>query len=309
MPRTLNDLLAEKRVILYDGATGTMLQQFGLPARQAPESWVLDNPAFVYTVAEAYVNAGSDIILTCTFGGTAARLADAELEAQAFEINQTAAQLAKEAARDRALVAGSIGPLGKLQLKIGGMTFAEAVDQFAAQAHALVLGGVDLFQVESFSDLDEIRAAIEGVRQVSTLPIFATMSFDTQGKTLLGITPTGAAKELWRLSVTAIGANCGSGPWDMAGILREMHAAAPNAMLIAKPNAGLPEMREGKATYSVDAARFATFARDWVRAGARIVGGCCGSTPKYIEALREQILGKRKDQEGFRDRPGLDFLQ
>lgn len=293
MARSLNDLLAEKRVILYDGATGTLLQQFGLPSRQAPESWVLENAAFVYAAAEAYVNAGSDIILTCTFGGTAARLQDAGLEAKAFEINQTAAQLAKEAARGRALVAGSIGPLGKLQLKLGGMTHAEAIDQFASQAHALALGGVDLFQVESFSDLQEIQAAIEGVRQVSALPIFATMSFDTQGKTLLGITPTGAVNELLRLGAFAVGANCGSGPWDMAGILREMHSAAPTAMLIAKPNAGLPEIRKGKATYSIDAARFATFARDWVRAGARIVGGCCGSTPKYIEALKEQITGKR----------------
>ncbi len=221
MPRTLAGLLAQNHLVVYDGATGTLLQQFGLPMHRAPESWVLDEPAYVFTAAEAYVNAGSDIILTCTFGGTAARLQNGGLESQAYEINERAAQLAKEAARGRALVAGSIGPLGRLQLSIGGMTYAEAVDQFAAQAHALALGGVDLFQIESMSDLQETQAAIEGVRQVSNLPVFATMSFDTQGKTLLGITPTVAAKELERLGVNAIGANCGHGPWDVAGIMRE----------------------------------------------------------------------------------------
>ncbi len=292
MPNKFEELLAQNRIIIQDGATGTFLQQLGLPLHQAPETWVLENPAMIYTAAEAYVNAGADMILTCTFGGTEARLREAGLEAQMLEINQRAAQLAQEASRGRALVAGSIGPLGRMQLTLGGMSYAEAVDQFAAQAHALSLGGVDLFQIESFSDLQEIQAAIEGVRQVSSLPIIASMSFDTQGKTLLGITPMLAAKELARLGVNAIGANCGKGPWEVAGILREMHAAAPGTLLLAKPNAGVPQIVDGVPTYPVDPARFALFARDWVRAGARIIGACCGSTPKHIEALRAQLLGK-----------------
>lgn len=292
MPNKFEELLAQNRIIIHDGATGTFLQQLGLPLHQVPETWVLENPAMIYTAAEAYVNAGADMILTCTFGGTEARLREAGLEAQMLEINQRAAQLAQEASRGRALVAGSIGPLGRMQLTLGGMSYAEAVDQFAAQAHALSLGGVDLFQIESFSDLQEIQAAIEGVRQVSSLPIIASMSFDTQGKTLLGITPMLAAKELARLGVNAIGANCGKGPWEVAGILREMHAAAPGTLLLAKPNAGVPQIVDGVPTYPVDPARFALFARDWVRAGARIIGACCGSTPKHIEALRAQLLGK-----------------
>lgn len=292
MPNKFEALLAQNRIIIHDGATGTLLQQLGLPLHQAPETWVLENPAMVYTAAESYVNAGADIILTCTFGGTETRLREAGLGAQMLEINQRAAQLAQEASRGRALVAGSIGPLGRMQLTLGGMSYAEAVDQFAAQAHALSLGGVDLFQIESFSDLQEIQAAIEGVRQVSPLPIFASMSFDTQGKTLLGITPMLAAKELARLGVNVIGANCGKGPWDVASIIREMRAAAPGAILLAKPNAGVPQIVGGVPTYPIDPARFALFARDWVRAGARIIGACCGSTPKHIEALRAQLLGK-----------------
>jgi methionine synthase I (cobalamin-dependent) len=292
MPPSLKELFAQNRVLVLDGATGTLLQRFGLPLRQAPESWVVENPAMVYAAAEAYVNAGADIILTCTFGGTAARLSEAGLDAQAFEINQRAAQLAKEAAQGHALVAGSIGPLGRLQLVLGGMTYAEAVDQFAAQAQALAMGGVDLFEVESFSDLQEIQAALEGVRQVSALPIFATMSFDTNGKTLVGITPTLAAKELHRLGATALGANCGHGPWDVAGIVHEMHAAEPGAIIIAKPNAGLPEVTAGTPVYPVEPARFALLARDWVRAGARMIGGCCGSTPQHISALRAEISGR-----------------
>jgi len=293
MPPTFDNLFDHHRLVLLDGATGTLLQEFGLQLSQSPESWVLENPVAVYTVAEAYVNAGSDIILTCTFGGTTARLQDSQLSDRAFEINQSAAKLARDASHGRALVAGSIGPLGRLQLVLGGMNYTEAVDQFAAQAQALVMGGVDLFEIESFSDLQEIQAAIEGVRQVSKLPIFATMSFDSQGKTLTGIAPYAAAKTLAGLDVTAIGANCGRGPWDMAGIIREMAEAVPGMLLIAKPNAGLPELVDGKPSYPVEPAKFAQLARDWIRAGARIVGGCCGSTPKHIEAIRAEIRGKK----------------
>lgn len=289
----LENLFANNRIVVLDGGTGTMLQQLGLPLSQSPESWVLENPAMVFTAAEAYVNAGSDIILTCTFGGTATRLQHARLDQRAFEINQRAAELARQAAHGRALVAGSIGPLGRLELVLGGMTYPEAVDQFAAQAQALVIGGVDLFEVESFSDLQEIQAAIEGVRQVSQLPILATMSFETHGKTLTGITPTAAAKVLANLDVTAIGANCGNGPWDMASIINEMHRAVANAILIAKPNAGLPQVVGGTPTYPVEPAKFALLARDWIRAGARIVGGCCGSTPKHIQAVRQEVSGKK----------------
>ncbi len=291
----LQDLLTQRRPILADGATGTFLQQLGLPLGTAPEVWVLEQPALVFAAAEAYVNAGAQIILTCTFGATAARLQEAGLAARAKEINQRAVQLAREAARGRALVAGSIGPLGRLQLALGMVTYAEAVSQFAEQASALAEGGVDLLQIESMSDLREMQAAIQGVRGVTPLPIFATLSFDTNGKTLLGVTPAQAARELAQLDVAAMGANCGHGPWDVAAILREMREAAASATLIAKPNAGVPMLQAGKPVYPVPPMHYATLARDWVRAGAKIIGGCCGTTPEYIAAMR-QSLGGEKDQ-------------
>lgn len=289
MAKTLAELLAQRTPILYDGATGTFLQEMGLPMRRAPESWVLDQPANVFAAASAYVNAGAQIILTCTFGGTALRLLEAGLDAHAYEINHRAAQLAKQAAEGRALVAGSIGPIGLLSLSLGALTHTEAVGQFADQARALAEGGVDLLSIESMSDLAEMLAAIEGARRGADLPIFATMSFDTNGKTLTGITPTLAARELMNARVAAFGANCGRGPEDVAAILQEMRSAARDAVLIAKPNAGIPEIRAGKAVYNVPPARFAMFARDWARAGARIIGGCCGTTPQYVAAIREAL--------------------
>ena len=289
MALTLSDLLNRSKPILYDGATGTFLQKLGLPADTPPENWVLNNAAMVFSAAEAYVNAGAQMILTCTFGGTAFRLREAGLELEAYAINRRAAQLAKEAARGRALVVGDIGPLGYLALSLGTLSYADAVRQFTAQAQALSDGGVDLFQIETMSDLKEMQAAIQGVRQASPLPIFVSLSFDTRGKTMLGIAPAQAALELAQWHVDAIGANCGNGPWETAGIVREMHLAAPETPLIAKPNAGLPESRAAQRVYPVDPSRFALFARDWVRAGAKIIGGCCGTTPEYITAIREEL--------------------
>lgn len=286
---TLRELLNQARPIIYDGATGTFLRKLGLPRGTAPESWVLDNAAMIFAAAEAYVNAGSQMILTCTFGGTEFRLREAGLGSQAYEINRRAAHLAKEAARDRALIVGDIGPLGYLALSWGTLSYTDAVAQFTAQAHALAEGGVDLFHIETMSDMKEVQAAIQGVRQASALPIFVTLSFDTQGKTLTGLTPAQAAQELIRWHVDAIGANCGSGPWEMAGILREMRRVASETPLIAKPNAGLPEHRANEIVYPVDPARFALLAREWVRTDAKIIGGCCGTTPEHIAALRAEI--------------------
>jgi 5-methyltetrahydrofolate--homocysteine methyltransferase len=289
MPQTLGQLLAQSHTVIYDGATGTFLQKLGLPIGTAPETWVLNNAALVFSAAEAYVNAGAQMLLTCTFGGTAFRLRDAGLQARAHEINLRAAQLAKQAARGRALVVGNIGPLGYLALSLGALSYADAVNQFTAQAGALVEGGVDLFHIETMSDLGEMQAAIHGVRQVSPLPILVTLSFDSQGKTLTGVLPAQAARELTRWQVDALGANCGSGPWDMTNLLREMHEAAPGIPLIAKPNAGAPEIRVGQHVYPVEPAHFALLAREWVRAGARIIGGCCGTTPEYIAAISMEL--------------------
>lgn len=291
MPVTFEQLFAQNRPILYDGATGTWLRRLGLPRGVAPERWVRDNAGMVFAAAEAYVNAGAQMILTCTFGGTAFRLRDAGLERYAYDINRQAAQIAKQAARGRALVVGDIGPLGYLPITLGVISYNEAVDHFADQARALAEGGVDLFHIETVNDFKELRAAMTGIRNVSSLPILVTWSFSEQGKTLTGITPAQAARETMNLDVAAIGANCGNGPWDVTSILREMRRVAPDLPLIAKPNAGIPEQRGADLVYPVDAARFALFARDWVRAGAKIIGGCCGTTPEYIAAISAELGG------------------
>ncbi len=289
MSPTFEQLLAQNRPILYDGGTGTFLRQLGLPRGVAPERWVLDNAGMVFAAAEAYVNAGAQMILTCTFGGTAFRLRDVGLERRVYDVNRLAAQIARQAARDRALVVGDIGPLGYLPVTLGAISYNDAVNQFAEQAHALADGGVNLFHIETMNDFKEVRAAIAGIRQVSALPILVTWSFSEQGKTLTGITPAQAARELAGLNIAAIGANCGNGPWEITNILREMQRVAPTLPLIAKPNAGTPEHRGANPIYPVDAARFALLARDWIRAGVKIIGGCCGTTPEYIAALNTEL--------------------
>lgn len=289
MSPTLDQLLTQNRPIVYDGATGAFLRKLGLPRGVPPERWVLDNAAMIFAAAETYVNAGAQMILTCTFGGTAFRLRDAGLQTHAYDINRQAVQIAKQAARERALVVGDIGPLGYLAVTLGAISYIDAVSEFAAQAQALADGGVDCFHLETMSDLKEVRAALQGIRQVSALPIFVTFSFDEQGKTLTGITPAQAAQELARWNVTAIGANCGNGPWEIPNVLREMRRVVPHIPLIAKPNAGLPEYRGAEIVYPVDSARFALLARDWIRADAKIIGGCCGTTPEYIAAINAEL--------------------
>ncbi|CAG0942490.1 methylenetetrahydrofolate reductase (NADPH),mmuM, BHMT2; homocysteine S-methyltransferase [Anaerolineae bacterium] len=292
MRPTIQELLAQRKPILYDGATITYLQSMGLPLNTPAETWVLDNAVNVYAAAQAYVNAGSQIILTCTFGGTAFALRAAGLEARADEVNRRAAELARQAAQDRALVAGSIGPLGNFALAMGSLTYIQAVNDYSDQARSLVEGGVDLIQIETMGDLQETRAAVEGVRRVTDLPIFATMSFDTEGRTALGVPPDIAAQFLLDLHVDAIGANCGRGPEVLASILREMRHADTKIPLIAKPNTGNPEMRTGGVSHPIDPGRFAIHAREWIRATAKIIGGCCGTTPEHIAAVKAVMGGQ-----------------
>ncbi len=291
MRPTIQDLLAQRKTIVYDGATTTMLRTMGLGPSTAPESWVMDNGVQVFAVAQSYVNAGAQIIMTCTFGGTEFALRAAHVTTPMAELNHRAAELARQAAGDTALVAGSIGPLGSLALQMQTLTYGEAVRQYEDQAGALVEGGVDLLHIETMSDMQETRAAIEGVRRVTDLPIFVTLSFDTQGRTALGLPPDIAAQFLVELGVTAIGANCGRGPEALATILREMRRADSKIPLIAKPNTGEPDARTGRASIPMPPPLFANWAREWIRASAKIIGGCCGTTPEHIAALKQLVGG------------------
>jgi methionine synthase I (cobalamin-dependent) len=289
----LHDLLNAQPVILADGAMGTMLFAAGLESGASPELWNVNFPERVEAVHRAYVEAGSQLILTNTFGGTRFRLAMHGLESRVRELNLAAAQIARRAAEGAprtVLVGGDIGPTGQLLEPLGTLAFEDAVQGFAEQAAALRDGGVDYFQVETMSDLREVEAAIQGIRSVSDLPVVATLSFDTNRRTMMGIRPADAARRLPELGADVIGANCGNGVDDLLWVIEQMHAAAPGAILFAKSNAGIPEYKSGgNLTYSGTPEVMAGYAATARNLGARIIGACCGSTPAHIRAMAKAL--------------------
>jgi 5-methyltetrahydrofolate--homocysteine methyltransferase len=286
----LRKRLSEPGILILDGATGTELQKLGLPAGMAPELWNLQNPEAVKKNYQAYIDAGADIILTNSFGGTRARLALEDAADQVHDINVAAARLAREVAGDSVLVLGSMGPSGVLMTPMGELTFERAIELFAEQAAALAEGGVDGIHIETMSDLQEARAAVVGARQATDLPITITMSFDMHGRTMMGVKPEDAVKELAALDVVAIGVNCGRTLEENLVALTAMRTAAPDAVLIAKPNAGMPRIGdEGEAVYDVTPEYMADYATRFGEQHVKILGGCCGSTPAHIRAVKEAM--------------------
>jgi 5-methyltetrahydrofolate--homocysteine methyltransferase len=286
----LRQRLSEPGIIILDGATGTQLQQMGLPAGKAPELWNLENPEAVKKHYRAYLEAGSDAILTNSFGGTRPRL---EMEGSGdltHEINVAAAKLAREVAGPDRLVLGSMGPTGVLMEPMGELTYDKAVGYFAEQAAALAEGGADGIHIETMSDLQEAKAAIEGAHQATDLPVTVTMSFDMHGRTMMGVRPEDAVKELWAMDVLAVGVNCGRTLEENLKALTEMRTAAPEVTLIAKPNAGLPRMEDGvEAVYDVTPEIMADYALKFGAQHVKMLGGCCGSNPSHITALKETL--------------------
>ena len=282
--------LASGDVLIADGATGTMLQAAGLPVGMPGEAWVLERPEEIVKLHRAYIEAGSQLILTTTFGGTWTRLKKAGLDAQVAGINRRAAELARQVAGDDLYVGGDIGPTGEMMAPIGPLAYRAAVELFAEQAQALAAGGVDCIYIETMSDLNEAKAAIEGAWQACDLPVFCTFSFDTHGRTSMGVSPTQSAQAMAALGVPAIGANCGHAPEEVLEFLPLMRQAAPDAYLIAKPNAGIPHMVKRQVVYDATPERMAELACRYVELGARIVGACCGSSPAHIAAIREAVI-------------------
>jgi 5-methyltetrahydrofolate--homocysteine methyltransferase len=283
----LAELLGRRKVVLGDGAMGTMLQRAGL-TEGAPERWNVERPDVVSSIHRAYVEAGSDFISTNTFGGTRNRLALDGLADRVAELNRAGAQLAREAAGER-LVAGSIGPTGELMEPLGTLTPEGARASFAEQARALKAGGVDFALIETMSALEEAKAAIEGARDAG-LPVVVTMSFDTNFHTMMGVAPAKAVATLAGWGVRVIGANCGNGPAEIERIMTEMTKARPDGvMLMAKSNAGMPRWKDDRITYGGTPEVMADYARRMAELGVNIVGGCCGSTPEHIAAMREAI--------------------
>jgi 5-methyltetrahydrofolate--homocysteine methyltransferase len=287
-------LLAASGPILADGAMGTMLFANGLQFGDPPEVWNLTQPEIIRRIQRGYLDAGSKIIMTNTFGGNRLRLGLHGLSERVDELNRTAAILARaevNAAGTGALVAGDIGPTGEIVAPLGTLDYEIAVDVFREQAASLVAGGVDLIWIETMSDLNEIKAAIEGVRRVAPgIALIATMTFDTRGHTMMGVTPEQAVEALTAWGADAVGGNCGNGPDELLPVIEKMHAARPDAVLVAKSNAGIPELVDMRAVYRADPATMASYAVRMHEAGARIVGGCCGNTPDHLRAMHDALI-------------------
>jgi 5-methyltetrahydrofolate--homocysteine methyltransferase len=292
-----NALLATGAPILGDGAMGTMLFAAGLQFGDPPEMWNLTQPDVVRRVHRGYIDAGSKIVLTNTFGGNRLRLSLHGNEKRVSEFNQMAAIILRaelDAAGSDALMAGDIGPSGSIMAPLGTLEYDEAVDVFAEQATALVAGGVDLIWIETMSDLAEVKAAIEGVRRVaSDLPLIATMTFDTRGRTMMGVTPEQAVAAIRGWGADATGGNCGNGPDELIPVIAKMRAADPEAVLVAKSNAGMPELVDLKAVYRAQPSEMAEYATTVRAAGASIIGGCCGSTPAHLAAMSFSLAGEQ----------------
>ena len=290
MSKTFRERLAEPGVLICDGAMGTMLQREAPALGLCPEELNLTQPAIVRKILASYVAAGADIITTNSFGGNRHKLGRGGLAAEVHRINRAAAQVAREVAEGKAFIAGDIGPLGAFLEPVGELSYVEAVEIFAEQGHALAEGGVDLFIVETMYDLNEVRAAVEALRQVAALPIVCSLTFDQGGRTMMGVTPAQAARTLNDLGVDVLGTNCGSGPEETEGALREMRLACPDALLIAQPNAGLPIIKGGQVRYNIDPEQMAVYARRFVdEYGVKIVGSCCGSTPEHTRAIAQAL--------------------
>lgn len=294
----LHDLLAARGTLLIDGAMGTELFARGLGSGDPPEMWNVDHPDRVTAVHAAYVNAGSDIVLTNSFGGTGFRLKLHKLDDRCIELNRAAAQVARTAADAhfaetgrRVLVAGSMGPTGELLEPMGSMTPETCADAFREQAIGLDEGGADVLWIETMSHLDEVAAAVEGARSVSDLPVCTTLSFDTAGRTMMGVSGEAAVNRLTELGVDAIGANCGNNLADTEAALHEMRAANPDVPLISKANAGMPEWHGTELHYSGDPEVMAAHAVRQREAGIQIIGACCGSSPKHLAMMRQVLDG------------------
>jgi len=290
--RDLRRKLAEPGILIMDGATGTQLQRMKLVAGMAPEVWNLEQPENIRKHHRAYVEAGSDVILTNTFGGSRPRLDMEGFGHLTPEVNLAAAKLAREVAGDQVLVLGSIGPSGQLMEPMGELTFETAVDYFYEQAAALVEGGVDGIHIETMSDLDEAKAAVVAAHRVTNLPVTVTMSFDMHGRTMMGVRPEDAVKELWALDVVGVGVNCGNTLEENLRALMAMRTAAPEVTLIAKPNAGLPRIENGaEAVYDVTPETMSEYALKFGAQHVKMLGGCCGTTPDHI-AMVKRVMNR-----------------
>ena len=280
--------LFERGVVLLDGAAGTNLQQAGMPGNACPEQWILEHPDVMRSLQRSYVEAGTQILYAPTFTGNRIKLAEYGLADQLADINTRLVALAKEAAQGQAFVAGDLTMTGQQLYPLGELQFEQLVDIYKEQAKVLCDAGADLFVVETMMSLQETRAAVIAIKEICDLPVMASLTFEDDGRTLFGTNPETAVVVLQSLGVDAVGLNCSTGPMEMVEIVGQMYAYA-NIPILAKPNAGLPELENGQTVYKTSPQEFAEAGKKLVDAGAAALGGCCGTTPAHIKALSQAV--------------------
>ena len=284
--------LLTKNIIILDGASGTELQKKGLPGGVCPEKWCLDNPQIIQDLYASYQKAGAQIVYTCTFGANRFKLKQYGVKENSYQINYELARLAKLAVDKKALVAGDIGPTGLFIEPFGPLAFEEAVDAFKEQVRGLIDGGCDLIVIETMIDIQEARAALLAVKEIKDIFTIVSMTYEKDGHTLGGTDPVTALITLQSLGANAVGCNCSTGPEKMVEFIAAMkpYATVP---LVAKPNAGIPRLEGGKTIFEMDAKTFASFGRKLAKAGANMLGGCCGTTPAHIQKLAKATAGSK----------------
>ena len=278
----------KKKILVYDGSKGTMLQNMGLTSEECPELWNLEKPEKIKELYSSYINAGSNVIQTNTFGGNRAILEKFNLQDKVDIINSTSIKLARDAAANKAFVAASIGPTGKLMEPSGDLTFEDAYNIFKEQVTAVTQAGADILNFETISDLNEMRAAILAARENSPLPIIASMTFEPNGYTLMGNSPASCALICQSLGADLLGANCSTGPEGLLKIIKEMHMFS-TLPLCVKANAVLPVCSGDNTTYNETPETFSRSVKDFIKNGVKLIGGCCGTTPEYITSIITQL--------------------
>jgi 5-methyltetrahydrofolate--homocysteine methyltransferase len=280
-------------ILVADGATGSNLQKMGLKPGRPPEDMIIDSPDILLKLASSFVEAGSDILLTCTFGGTRMRMKDSKYQDRAPEVNILAAELARRAAsaRDGLLVAGSMGPVGALIKPYGPLEAEDVKTTFAEQAKALAEGGVDLLLIETMFSFEETTAAFDGAKSVTDLPVVVSFSYDRGTRTMMGVKPKDVIQRYCEMGATLVGANCGTTLENMESVIKEYAATVPDFPLWVKPNAGVPRMdiETEQGVYDMTPDDMGNYARKYVELGAKVVGGCCGNTPEHIAAIVKAV--------------------
>lgn len=283
-----------KRPLLLDGAMGTMLQTYGLKSGECPEEWNISHPQVITKIHQEYINAGADIILTNTFGGSKIKLSNFGLGNDMVKINESAVNIAKEVinkergSQKRIFIGGSMGPTGKILEPYGDLKVSEVYKNYQEQVVILEKVGIDLIILETFYDLEEIRAALKATKENTNLMVIASMTFDQNLKTIYGIDPEKAVAVLENEGADGVGANCGTGPEVLYEVL-EMMKKVSQTYLLVEPNAGIPELINKKIIYPASPEIMAEYTEKYIQLGVNIIGGCCGTTPLHIKAMFDKI--------------------